>query len=503
MIDLNVKNRTLFTHDNLQVMRGINSETIDLIYLDPPFNSKRNYAAPIGSQAAGAAFSDTWSLDDIKKEWVETLETENKALWAAITAAGYISGESMQAYLTYMAIRLIEMKRILKLTGSIYLHCDPTASHYLKLVMDGLFGKNNFLNEIAWKRATAHNDPKRYGNNSDRLLYYSGGEQATWNGSAVAVPKSPEEIEKAYPLRDDRGRYRAADLTGPSHGSSSGESSQSWSGYDINARGRVWSAPLTGTYAKWIEDNLVPNYRSIKGVHERLDVLDSVGLIHHPQKGRSGWPGLKRYAAADTGNPVQSLFTDISGFTNYNKGKEWTGYPTQKPLRLLERIIKASSNEGNMILDPFCGCATTCIAAEKLNRQWIGIDIEEKASDLVIKRLHKEIYNDALLKGGPLPDVIHRKSPPKRTDADAAIRSPNIKQTLYQKQNGRCAAPCEDGKSVGRALPIDIFEVDHINPRSKGGQDVDSNLQLLCPPCNRKKGNKTMTHLMELLGLNV
>ena len=138
MTALNVKNRTLFTHDNLQVMRGINSETIDLIYLDPPFNSKRNYAAPIGSQAAGAAFSDTWSLDDIKKEWVETLETENKALWAAITAAGYISGESMQAYLTYMAIRLIEMKRLLKSTGSIYLHCDPTASHYLKLAMGSL-----------------------------------------------------------------------------------------------------------------------------------------------------------------------------------------------------------------------------------------------------------------------------------------------------------------------------------------------------------------------------
>ena len=511
MTALNVKNRTLFTLDNLQVMRGINSETIDLIYLDPPFNSKRNYAAPIGSQAAGAAFSDTWSLDDIKKEWVETLETENKALWAAITAAGYVSGESMQAYLTYMAIRLIEMKRILKPTGSIYLHCDPTASHYLKLVIDGLFGKNNFRNEIVWKRATAHNDPKRYGNNSDRLLYYSGGGQATWNGSAVSIPKSLEEIEKAYPLRDDRGRYRSADLTGPSHGSSSGESSQSWSGYDINARGRVWSAPLTGAYAKWIEDNLVPNYRSIKGVHERLDILDSVGLIYHPQKGRSGWPGLKRYAAADTGNPVQSLFTDISGFTNYKKGKEYTGYPTQKPLKLLERIIKASSNPGDMVLDPFCGCATTCIAAEKLNRGWIGIDIEEKARDLVIERLHKEIYNDALLKvarnpdnigGATLPNVTHRKSPPNRTEPNAPIRSPNIKQILYDKQKGRCAAPCLDGK-IGREFPIDIFEIDHINPRSKGGQDVDSNLQLLCPPCNRKKGNKTMTHLMELLGMKV
>ena len=133
---LNVANRTLFTCDNLPVMQGINSETIDLIYLDPPFNSKRNYAAPIGSQAAGAAFTDTWSLDDIKKEWVEDIEADNKSTWAAIISAGHISGESMQAYLTYMAIRLIEMRRILKPTGSIYLHCDPTASHYLKLLID-------------------------------------------------------------------------------------------------------------------------------------------------------------------------------------------------------------------------------------------------------------------------------------------------------------------------------------------------------------------------------
>ena len=192
----------------------------------------------------------------------------------------------------------------------------------------------------------------------------------------------------------------------------------------------------------------------------------------------------------------------MKDFTNYNKGKEWTGYPTQKPLKLLERIIKASSNPGDMVLGPFCGYATTCIAAEKLNRGWIGIDIEEKARDLMIERLHKEIYNDALLKGGPLHDIIHRKSPQNRTEPNAPIRSPNIKQILYDKQKGRCTAPCFDGK-IGRDFPIDIFEIDHINPRSKGGQDVDSNLQLLCPPCNRKKGNKTMTHLMALLGMNV
>ena len=424
---LNVKNRTLFTHDNLQVMRGINSETIDLIYLDPPFNSKRNYAAPIGSQAAGAAFSDTWSLDDIKKEWVETLETENKALWAAITAAGYISGESMQAYLTYMAIRLIEMKRILKPTGSIYLHCDPTASHYLKIVMDSLFGKKNFRNEIVW--------------------HYSG-----WNA----------RLKKAFSSRHD---------TILLHGNSAN--------HKFNSYALDWES----------EEEYIC-------VRKQKVHTDDAGRKYVLSDGGGG-TRVRRYLeeAMAYGKPVDDVW-DIPKING--SSKERTGYPTQKPLALLERIIKASSNPGDIVLDPFCGCATTCIAAEKLNRGWIGIDIEEKARALVIERLHKEIYNDALLKGGPLPAITHRKSPPNRTEPNVPIRSPNIKQILYDKQKGKCAAPCLDGK-IGREFPIDIFEIDHINPRSKGGQDVDSNLQLLCPPCNRKKGNKTMTHLMELL----
>ena len=172
---LNVVNRTLFTYDNLAVMQGINSETIDLIYLDPPFNSKRNYAAPIGSQAAGAAFKDTWSLDDIKKEWVEEIEADNKATWASIISAGHISGESTQAYLTYMAIRLIEMRRILKDTGTIYLHCDPTASHYLKLLMDGVFGQKNFCNEIIWYYRGAGIPKKHFARRHDTIFRYSKG----------------------------------------------------------------------------------------------------------------------------------------------------------------------------------------------------------------------------------------------------------------------------------------------------------------------------------------
>ena len=173
MSEPNFKNRTLWTGDNLDVMRGMNSETIDLIYLDPPFNSKKDYAAPIGSKAAGAAFQDTWSLDDVKREWVEDIEADNTATWSAITAAGFTNGESAQAYLTYMAIRLIEMRRILKETGSIYLHCDPTMSHYLKLMMDAVFECQNFRNEVIWHYRKWSTGKYTFQRNHDIILFYS------------------------------------------------------------------------------------------------------------------------------------------------------------------------------------------------------------------------------------------------------------------------------------------------------------------------------------------
>ena len=375
MTALNVKNRTLFTHDNLQVMRGINSETIDLIYLDPPFNSKRNYAAPIGSQAAGAAFSDTWSLDDIKKEWVETLETENKALWAAITAAGYISGESMQAYLTYMAIRLIEMKRILKPIGSIYLHCDPTANHYLKLVMDSLFGKNNFRNELNWKRKTGRaGKTNRFGTSCDVIFWYS--KSSTYTFNVQYRESNPEYIRKMFRHSDENGRrYRIDNLASPNPRPNL---TYEYKGYQPPEKG--WAIS-----------------------RDKMEQWDREGRLHFP-KSPNGRIQRKRYLDELKGEEVPSLWDDIPSIGS--RSKERTGYPTQKPIALLERSIKSSSNPGDMVLDPFCGCATTCIAAEKLNRGWIGIDIEEKARDLVIERLYKEIYNDALLKVARNPDNI-------------------------------------------------------------------------------------------------
>lgn len=387
----------------------MNSESVDLIYADPPFNSKKNYAAPIGTRAAGAAFTDTWSLDDVKKEWVEDLQSDNTATWSAITAAGYIHGESSQAYLTYMAIRLLEMRRILRLTGSIYLHCDPTMSHYLKTLMDAIFGSRNFRNEITWCYKSGGVSKRWFARKHDVILFYC---------RDVKLSRFNVLKEKSY------------GQTGGGHGK-------------------------------------VKHHRDKKGAYSVVSVRD--------------WWTI-------------SMLATTHG--------ERTGYPTQKPLKLLYRVIRASSNEQEMVFDPFCGCATTCVAAEALGRQWTGVDIEEKARDLVEERLRKEVYKQGFLEGtqrlDEMPPVYHFRRPPKRTDADAPRRSPNIKHVLYGQQAGRCNAPCgTDGK--GREFPMDIFEIDHIRPRSKGGSDTDENLQLLCPTCNRRKGSKAMARFLELM----
>ena len=185
---LNVKNRTLWTGDNLDIMRGLNSGCIDLIYLDPPFNSNRNYAAPIGSKAAGAAFKDTWTLDDVDVVWHGQIAEEHPGLWRVIEAAELAHGKGMKSYLVYMAVRVLEMRRILKETGSIYLHCDPTASHYLKLMMDAIFGKGNFRNEIAWCYTGPANVTKHFPRKHDIILFYAYSKDSTFNRDAVRVP---------------------------------------------------------------------------------------------------------------------------------------------------------------------------------------------------------------------------------------------------------------------------------------------------------------------------
>ncbi|MCY3907954.1 MAG: site-specific DNA-methyltransferase [Anaerolineaceae bacterium] len=386
----------LYYGDNLPILREhIDDASVDLIYLDPPFNSNRDYnvlfrdESGLDSDAQILAFGDSWHWGPTAEATWHDLVTGNDNVGTLMSALRQVLGENqMMAYLVMMCARLIELKRVLKPTGSIYLHCDDSASHYLKMIMDVIFGAQNFRNDIVWRRATAHNDPKRYGRIHDNILFFTRTDEFYWEGQTNGTPRSDEELQETYPLEDEWGRFRSADLTGA--GANPGApSSAPWRSYDVAARGRHWSVPKTGRYAEYIEREFIPGYRSIEGIHERLEALDAAGLIHHPQRGF--WPGLKRYAAADRGVPPQDIILDPIGFTNFSAGRgEHLGYPTQKPLALLEKLIKVSCPPDGVVLDPFCGCGTAVVAAEQLGRQWIGIDITHLSVAMMKARLHDE-----------------------------------------------------------------------------------------------------------------
>lgn len=392
----NWKNRTIWTGDNLEIMRGMKSECVDLIYLDPPFNSKHNYAAPIGSRAAGAAFKDTWTLEDVDMAWWGQIAEVNTALYEVLDMARHAGGKSTMSYLIYMAVRILEMHRILKGTGSLYLHCDPTMSHYLKMVLDAVFGKKNFLNEIIWYYRGAGTPKQKYAKRHDVLFWYA------------------KQVD-CYHFNPDPARQPYADAT-----------VERFKHYIGNVR---------------------------DGRNYGQQTLNKKGK--HPD----------------------DVFTDIQPIAP--SAKDRLGYPTQKPLELLKRIIETSSKEGNIVLDPFCGCATTCSAAEVLNRQWVGIDISPKAYDLVLARLKSEAGIEEWTKGAGV--VIQRTDIPIRK----GNRSKNIKQQLFGIQQGKC-------NLCHHAMEYQHFEVDHVIPKAKGGMDDDENLQLLCGHCNRVKGKGTM-----------
>ena len=401
----NFKNRTVWTRDNLDVLRGMNSGCVDLIYLDPPFNSNRSYAAPIGSDAAGAAFKDTWSRDDVDDAEHGMLAESDPALYQVIRAALHAHGDGMFSYLLMMASRLLEMKRILKPSGSIYLHCDPTASHYLKLVMDCIFGKKAFRNEIVWCY-TGPGSPKmrQFNRKHDTLLWYSVGKVWTFNRDDVRLP-----------YKDPKQKPRRAFDTGGA--------------FDTEA---------------------------IAALRKRGKIPED------------WWPQAP-------GNGLCIVA---------RSPKERTGYPTQKPLALLERIIKASSNEGDMILDPFCGCATTLVAAESLNREWVGIDLSPLAVKLVSHRLRDQ--------HGAFGQIIKRTDDLERTDLEKPPPPREHKVKLYGRQHGDC-------NGCGEHFPYHGLTIDHVVPRSKGGTDHAKNLQLLCGYCNSKKGSRSQAWLLAQL----
>ena len=363
------------------------------------------------------------------------------------------------------------MKRLLKPDGSIYLHCDPTMSHYLKLAMDAIFDKRNCRAEIIWKRHNAHND-KLYGTIHDTIFYYSYGERDIPND--VLIPLSDKRL-KDYRYRDERGTYATGDLTASQP--RTGESGQPWHG--IDPRSRHWAPPRTGRYAEYIEQNFIPDYRNIESVHARLDVLNENGFIYWSENGK---PYLKRYLMPDSGQPPQSIWDDIAPV----RGEEDTGYPTQKPLALLDRIIKASLSKDGVVFDPFCGCATTSVAADRLQRDWIGIDISPKAVELVVNRIRED--------QGLFENIVDRTDIPQRTDLGDIPRynSRENKTLLYGEQAGNC-------NGCGEHFQMQHLEIDHIIAKSVGGTDHIENLQLLCGHCNRIKGDRGQEYLLSRL----
>jgi adenine specific DNA methylase Mod len=357
----------LFYGDNLQVLkRHIADESVDLIYLDPPFNSNANYNILFksktgdGSDAQIEAFEDTWHWNDKAEEAFDEVMRSGRTGASELLRAmrSFLGENDMMAYLAMMAVRLIELHRVLKPTGSLYLHCDPTASHYLKLLLDGIFGAENFRNEIIWKRTSAHSSAKRYGPVHDTILFYSKSNRYVWN--KTYTPHDPAYVDLFFDQTDKDGRrWKRMDLTGA--GVRHGETGQVWRGIDVTAKGRHWAYPPS-----------------------KLEELDAAGRLHWPTK-EGGMPRLKQYPEDLPGVPLQDIFADIRPM--HNLADERLGYPTQKPLALLERIISASSNEGDVVLDPFCGCGTAVHAAQKLGRQWIGIDVTHLAISLIEKRL--------------------------------------------------------------------------------------------------------------------
>jgi adenine specific DNA methylase Mod len=368
-----LKDGTLYYGDNLDILqRYVKDETVDLVYLDPPFNSNTNYnvlfAEKDGSRAASQiqAFSDTWTWNQESESTFAEIVMAGGRVADCLQAFRTFLGEcDMLAYLVMMAPRLMELRRVMKPTASIYLHCDPAASHYLKMLMDAVFGPDNFRNEIIWKRTSGHSDAIGYGSVHDTILFYTRSALARWND--IFQPYDDGYVEQYYRYTDENGRrFMSGDL---------GAAGLQGGGYDYEWKGvrRVWRVP-----------------------EETMRRLDAECRIFYT---RNGIPRMKRFLDEAKGLPAQDVWTDIQALRSWHQ--ERLGYPTQKPQALLERIINASSNPGDVVLDPFCGCGTTIAAAQTLGRSWIGIDITHLAITLIKQRLKDSFGIEQVVRAAP------------------------------------------------------------------------------------------------------
>ena len=531
MAAFNGVNRGVYIADNLDFLRAINTASVDLVCIDPPFakndtftgdklkpplsraeeaNEQRllerrwGIGTPEEADAAGIAwpddpkakggYRDTWSWDeDIHADWIDGIKATHPAVNMLIETTREIHGDSVAAYLCFMAIRLFEVHRVLKPTGSLYLHCDHTANGYLRQLLDGVFGADNFRNEIVWRRFSAHNDAQRFGQIHDTLFYYSKSRRRVWTGDA-REPYDPDYIAKSYRYEDDKGRF----MTSPLQARSllGGGYSYAWRGI-----ADVWKFP-----------------------QERLDELDAAGLIYWPPKGKI--PRRKVYLDPERGIAPRDLILDIKPLMSGNE--EQAGYPTQKPYKLAERLIQASSNPGDVVLDCFAGCAYVAIAAEKLGRRWVACDINPRAwtvfkrqfnkgGDLPLLTCDDQTAGQQVLGSEPTVTIHGPGELPLRTDGGGGVevkplRTDNRRQG--ERKYKRESTLMDRGEmltallrfSAGRAwccgflsrnadgsLSYGDYELDHVTPKSFGGTDEIENRAPLCSAHNGLKSNRDIT----------
>ncbi len=468
-----IRHNQLHWGDNLVVLRErIPRESIDLVYLDPPFKSQASYNLLFkernGERSAAqvAAFADTWTWGrEAKSAYDEVVENGPHGVSRLVRAFhDFLKSSDMMAYVAMMAPRLVLLHQCLKTTGSLYLHCDPTASHYLKLLLDALFGPGNFRNEIIWRRTGAHNSARRYGPVHDVILFYTKSKDYTWN--PVLRPYVKGYVDDYFNKKDGERRYRSQTLTGS--GTRGGACGQPWRGYDPTAKGRHWAFP--GALA----DEL--GLEADAPLHAKLDALAERGLLAPAEV--AGLPEYRQYLDTSKGVLLQDVWAyqpytngclagssqaideDVKWLAKRGRGSERLEYPTQKPLGLLQRIIRASSNEGDVVLDPFCGCGTCIVMAESLARRWIGIDITHLAIGHVRRRLQEAI-------GPTMAPIEFHGIPSDAESARALAREDKHKFQIWALW-AVGARPARDGKGPDRGVDGYIYFRDSADARRYG-----------------------------------
>ncbi len=412
--------------DNLEKLKHLPDGSVDLIYIDPPFNSNRNYEVFWGETKEKRAFEDRHA--------------------------------STQAYIEFMRPRCVELARVLKKTGSFYYHCDWHASHYVKVMLDQVFGENQFQNEIVWKRSSAHSDSKRYGANHDAIFFYSSSNKWTWNKQFT--PYTDDYLDQNYRYKDEKGRrFRVSDMTANKPG---GDVSYEWTTPDGTK-----AKPYKGRYWAYSKEN--------------MQEMHDAGLIYYR---KTGMPMLKHYMDEMPGVSLQTFWDDIKPVISGSE--ERLGYPTQKPVALLDRIIRACSNKGDIVLDAFCGCGTALVAAQLLGRKWIGIDVSPTACRVMAKRLWTDCRltegKDFVIRDLPRSEKQLREMPPFEFENWAVIALggiPNKVQVGDMGIDGKIypvsATPERKGVKEGFLDFMDIWYPIQVKQKDKVGRpDIDS-----------------------------